>query len=156
MDDFGRPPIDTSLSERVERGLRSREEETYGSDRCRPSPAAETTATAECGRRSGGPRPAGDAGRLSHGAARHHQDSRRRKRHDGLALFLASGCGGCHTLAAARTTGTAGPDLDRARPGFELVIRRVTEGGGGMPSFAGSLTAAQIRAIARFVTAAAR
>ncbi len=75
---------------------------------------------------------------------------------DGRALFLASGCGGCHTLAAARTTGTAGPALDRARPGFELVVRRVTEGGGGMPSFAGSLTAAQIRAIARFVMAAAR
>lgn len=75
---------------------------------------------------------------------------------NGLALFLASGCGGCHTLAAAGTSGTAGPDLDRARPSYQQVIREVTDGGGGMASFAASLTVAQIRAIARYVAGAAR
>ena len=75
---------------------------------------------------------------------------------DGRALFLASGCGGCHTLAAAGTTGTVGPDLDQARPSYALVIRRLTEGGAGMPAFAGSLTGAQIRAIARYVSDATR
>lgn len=73
---------------------------------------------------------------------------------NGRALFVASGCGGCHSLAAAGTTGTTGPDLDRAHPAYELVIRRVTDGSSGMPSFAGSLTTAQIRAIARYVAAA--
>ena len=75
---------------------------------------------------------------------------------NGRALFLAGGCGGCHTLAAAGTTGTAGPNLDRARPSSELVTRRLTEGGAGMPAFSGSLTAAQIRAIARYVVDATR
>jgi mono/diheme cytochrome c family protein len=74
----------------------------------------------------------------------------------GRAIFLASGCGGCHALSAAGTTGTAGPDLDRSRPSYARVLARVTDGGGGMPSFAGSLTSAQIRALARYVSDAAR
>ncbi len=75
---------------------------------------------------------------------------------NGRGLFVASGCGGCHRLAAAGTTGTTGPDLDRAHPAYELVIRRVTDGGGDMPSFAESLTPAQIRSIARYVAVATR
>lgn len=30
----------------------------------------------------------------------------------GAQLFASAGCGGCHTLAAAGTTGTTGPNLD--------------------------------------------
>jgi len=30
----------------------------------------------------------------------------------GAQLFAGAGCGGCHTLAAAGTTGTTGPNLD--------------------------------------------
>lgn len=74
---------------------------------------------------------------------------------EGRALFLASGCGGCHTLAAASTAGTTGPNLDRAHPGYELVVRLVTRGEGRMPAFADSLSASQITAIARFVADAA-
>ena len=33
---------------------------------------------------------------------------------EGAQLFEANGCGGCHTLAAAGSTGTTGPDLDGA------------------------------------------
>lgn len=69
---------------------------------------------------------------------------------NGQALFLAD-CGGCHTLAAAGTTGTAGPDLDQTHPNYDRVLAQVTNGGGGMPAFAGSLTRAQIEAIARYV-----
>lgn len=36
---------------------------------------------------------------------------------EGAALFEANGCGGCHTLAAADSTGTTGPDLDGALRG---------------------------------------
>jgi len=35
----------------------------------------------------------------------------------GAQVFLAQGCGSCHTLAAANATGTVGPDLDEVIPG---------------------------------------
>jgi mono/diheme cytochrome c family protein len=35
----------------------------------------------------------------------------------GAQVFANNGCGGCHTLAAAETGGTTGPDLDDALPG---------------------------------------
>lgn len=35
----------------------------------------------------------------------------------GAQVFADAGCGGCHTLAVAETTGTTGPDLDQALRG---------------------------------------
>ncbi|MGE5281410.1 MAG: c-type cytochrome [Chloroflexota bacterium] len=35
----------------------------------------------------------------------------------GAQIFAGSGCGGCHTLAAAGSGGTAGPNLDEVLPG---------------------------------------
>lgn len=35
----------------------------------------------------------------------------------GAQVFANSGCGGCHTLAAAQAGGTVGPDLDEVLPG---------------------------------------
>jgi mono/diheme cytochrome c family protein len=35
----------------------------------------------------------------------------------GAQVFANNGCGGCHTLAAANSGGTTGPDLDEALPG---------------------------------------
>ena len=71
----------------------------------------------------------------------------------GKAVFLgASGCTGCHTLADAGSTGTVGPNLDDAMPSFELAYDRVTNGQGGMPSFKGQLSEAQIEAVATFVS----
>src|SRR5712691_11690667 len=37
---------------------------------------------------------------------------------EGKAVFVASGCGSCHTLKAAGTTGTIGPNLD-AKPAVD-------------------------------------
>jgi len=74
---------------------------------------------------------------------------------EGAALFVSSGCGTCHRLAAAGTTGSVGPDLDRLHPSYDTVVRQVTSGGGGMPGFSGTLSAAQIRALARYVADAA-
>jgi cbb3-type cytochrome c oxidase subunit III len=71
---------------------------------------------------------------------------------DGKAIFASAGCVGCHTLAAAGATGTVGPNLDDAKPSKELVIDRVTNGQGGMPSFKGQLSQAQIEAVATFVS----
>jgi mono/diheme cytochrome c family protein len=36
----------------------------------------------------------------------------------GGQVFAQNGCGGCHTLSAADSTGTVGPDLDKALPGM--------------------------------------
>jgi len=74
----------------------------------------------------------------------------------GKAVFLgASGCTGCHTLADAGSTGTVGPNLDDAMPSFELAYDRVTNGQGGMPSFATSLTDQQRADVAAYVSSVA-
>ena len=70
----------------------------------------------------------------------------------GRALFTSAGCGSCHTLADAGTTGQVGPNLDAAHPNAAKVRRQVTRGGSGMPSFADSLTPAQIRLLAEYVS----
>ena len=70
----------------------------------------------------------------------------------GKVLFVAA-CGSCHTLAAARTKGTAGPNLARESGSFAEIVARVRRGGEGMPAFGRTLTRAQIANIARFVVA---
>ena len=69
----------------------------------------------------------------------------------GLQVFVASGCSGCHTLAAANATGAVGPNLDQAKPSKALVIDRVTNGAGAMPAFGAQLTPDQIEAVAEFI-----
>ncbi len=71
---------------------------------------------------------------------------------NGKALFKKN-CGSCHTMKNAGTKGSFGPNLDRLRPSRALVARQVTSGGGGMPSFKGKLSKAQINAIATYVAA---
>jgi mono/diheme cytochrome c family protein len=73
---------------------------------------------------------------------------------DGKTIFT-SNCASCHTLADAATSGTVGPNLDQARPPKSLVVDRVTNGKGAMPSFKGSLDEAQIQAVADYVSSAA-
>ena len=75
---------------------------------------------------------------------------------DGKAIFASAGCATCHTLAAAGATGTVGPNLDEAKPSVDKAIERITQGKGVMPSFQGQLTAAEIRAVAEFVSSSAR
>ena len=73
----------------------------------------------------------------------------------GAKVFTSAGCGGCHTLKAANASGQAGPNLDSLRPTFDKVQSQVESGGGGMPSFKGQLSPAQIRDVAAFVAAKA-
>jgi mono/diheme cytochrome c family protein len=70
----------------------------------------------------------------------------------GADVFASSGCGNCHTLSAAGSHGTVGPNLDHVRPAYDRVVRQVQNGGGGMPSFRDKLSAREIRALALFVT----
>ncbi|HXG75011.1 MAG TPA: c-type cytochrome [Gaiellaceae bacterium] len=74
----------------------------------------------------------------------------------GKQVFLGTaGCGTCHTLADAGTSGTVGPNLDDSQPSFELVVDRVTNGRGAMPAFEGTLTEQQIADVAAYVSQAA-
>ena len=74
----------------------------------------------------------------------------------GKEVFLgASACGGCHTLADAGSTGAVGPNLDDAQPSEELVLDRVTNGQGGMPSFSSTLNEQQIADVAAYVSSVA-
>jgi cytochrome c553 len=73
----------------------------------------------------------------------------------GAAVFMSAGCGTCHTLAAAGTHGNIGPNLDQLHPDRAAVEAQVVNGGGGMPSFRGQLTSAQIRDVAAFVASSA-
>ena len=75
---------------------------------------------------------------------------------DGEAVFASAGCGSCHTLSAAGTNGTIGPNLDETKPAKDLVVERVTNGMGAMPSFKDSLTEEQIQAVADFVAASTK
>jgi mono/diheme cytochrome c family protein len=61
-------------------------------------------------------------------------------------------CSSCHTLAAAGTNGTVGPNLDELEPSKGLVEHQVTNGGGGMPAFGGSLSKEEIQNVAEFVS----
>jgi cytochrome c oxidase subunit 2 len=45
---------------------------------------------------------------------------------DGLALFSSAGCAGCHTLAAAKATGTTGPDLGKVLAGKDADFIRMS------------------------------
>lgn len=71
---------------------------------------------------------------------------------DGETIFLQAGCGNCHTLGAAGSTGNIGPNLDDSKPDVALVVDRVTNGQGGMPAFRGRLSEEQIQAVADYVS----
>ena len=73
----------------------------------------------------------------------------------GAKVFASAGCGSCHTLSAAKASGQVGPNLDDAKPGYDTVLAKVTNGGGGMPSFGGQLSEQQIRDVAAYVATSA-
>ena len=69
---------------------------------------------------------------------------------DPKGLFT-SNCAGCHTFAAAGTSGTVGPNLDQTSLTAERIAEQIRSGGGGMPPFEGELTDEQIQALAEWV-----
>ncbi len=69
----------------------------------------------------------------------------------GKAIFNEQGCGGCHVLEAAGSSGSVGPNLDEAKPEYDLIVDRVTNGKGVMPAFGDELSEEQIRNVAAYV-----
>jgi sulfite dehydrogenase len=60
-------------------------------------------------------------------------------------------CALCHTLKDAGSEGAIGPVLDEIKPSAQRLITAMRNGIGQMPSFADSLSEAQIQAIANYV-----
>ena len=70
---------------------------------------------------------------------------------DGKQIFASAGCGGCHTLKDAGTSGNVGPNLDQLKPSESRVMHQVEVGGGAMPAYKGRLKPAEINAVAAYV-----
>jgi mono/diheme cytochrome c family protein len=71
---------------------------------------------------------------------------------NGEKVFASAGCGGCHVLSAAGSSGTVGPSLDDTKPELDLIVDRVTNGSGVMPSFKDQLSPQEIADVAAFVS----
>jgi mono/diheme cytochrome c family protein len=69
---------------------------------------------------------------------------------DGKAVF-SDNCGSCHTLSAAGTSGTVGPNLDDVSLDAGAVEDKVRNGGGTMPAFGDKLSDDEVTAVAEFV-----
>ena len=73
----------------------------------------------------------------------------------GKALFTGRAtpaCAVCHTLKHAGSSGEIGPVLDEIKPTPERVLTALRNGVGLMPSYKDTLTDAEIRALARYVS----
>lgn len=74
----------------------------------------------------------------------------------GQAVFAEAGCGGCHVLEEAGSSGTTGPALDGQNLSVDPVAEQVRDGGGGMPSFSDELSEDEIQQVAGFVSEASQ
>lgn len=122
------------------RGQDARDIATYVAQ-CAGNPSCGVTAESAAPAPSGG----GSSGGSSKSAAKPN----------GKQIFETAGCTGCHTLKDAGSTGTVGPNLDQLKPSESAVQHQVETGGGAMPSFKGKLSAAQIAAVAQYVSSVA-
>jgi cytochrome c6 len=69
----------------------------------------------------------------------------------GAAVWTSAGCGSCHVLKAAGSTGQVGPSLDDVKPDQPTVVQQVTNGGEIMPAFSPQLSSTQINNVAAYV-----
>jgi len=79
---------------------------------------------------------------------------------EGHIIYIEQGCSNCHMLKDTQSGeigrgGVVGPDLDEARPSYDLVVERVTNGKGQMPGFGAALTEEDIRNVLAYVTSVA-
>jgi len=75
----------------------------------------------------------------------------------GKTLFTVGAvppCALCHTLKDAGATGAIGPAFDDLQPAPDRIITALKNGIGAMPSYSGSLSDEQMRALARYVSKA--
>jgi len=70
---------------------------------------------------------------------------------NGKKVYVNTGCGACHRLKAAGSTGTAGPNLDKSKASRTQIENAVTNGKGLMQPYKKVLTAKQIDDVSEFV-----
>ncbi|HSG14547.1 MAG TPA: cytochrome c [Gaiellaceae bacterium] len=73
----------------------------------------------------------------------------------GKEVFAEASCAACHALADSNASGAVGPNLDQTMPSYDLVVDRVTNGLGGMPSYKDSLSEQQIADVAAYISSVA-
>jgi cytochrome c oxidase subunit 1 len=74
----------------------------------------------------------------------------------GQQLFVQN-CGGCHTLAAAQASGTAGPSLDELKPDLARVKAAIDQGGTGTGNMPPKLLqGAEADQVAKYIAEAAK
>jgi mono/diheme cytochrome c family protein len=66
-------------------------------------------------------------------------------------IVFTDTCGSCHTLSAADTSGTVGPNLDGVSLDAAAIEGIVRDGSGGMPALGDKLSDDEIKAVAGFV-----
>jgi len=69
----------------------------------------------------------------------------------GGKVVFTDNCGSCHTLSAAGTSGSVGPNLDDTSLDAAAIEGVVSDGSGTMPAFGDKLSADEITAVAEFV-----
>ena len=72
----------------------------------------------------------------------------------GATIYAENGCGSCHTLADAGSTGNVGPNLDESSVDFAAAVEQIANGGGGMQAYSGTLSEEQIADVAAYVVTA--
>jgi hypothetical protein len=73
----------------------------------------------------------------------------------GRQQFELEGCANCHRLIAAGANSTVGPDLSYLNPTIAVVVGKVLNGGGGMPSYRGAMSKKQLATLAYWTSWAA-
>jgi mono/diheme cytochrome c family protein len=66
------------------------------------------------------------------------------------------GCGVCHTLQDAGSTGAVGPNLDVIEPSIPQLKAAITNGVGIMPAFGEQLSVDEVEALAIYINEATR
>jgi mono/diheme cytochrome c family protein len=69
-------------------------------------------------------------------------------------MFHSWSCSACHALADADASGGVGPTLDNPKLTRELMIDRISNGQGAMPSFGGQISDEDIALLADYIVAA--
>lgn len=72
----------------------------------------------------------------------------------GKEVFASAGCGSCHTLSDAGSAGTIGPNLDESGIDVAGAVTQITNGGGGMQAYSGTLSDEEIANVAAYVVTA--
>ncbi len=127
--------------------------ETQPADTGTAPPATTEAGTTEAGTTEAGTTEAGTTEDATTGAETEGEEGQGDAA-AGEAVFATAGCGSCHTLAAAGSTGNVGPNLDDVEPSFDKVVEVVTEGAPPMPAFGndGLLDPQQIQDVAAYVS----